>query len=67
MDDAKRLAETALRTAKKYADESPLQTLRLIEWGCCFLAWTLLASAHRSKFDGMYEYENLAHFARRLQ
>ena len=58
MDDAKRLAETALKTAKKYADESPLQTLRLIEWGCCFLAWTLLATAHRSKFDGMYEYEN---------
>ena len=58
MDDAKRLAETVVKTAKKYADESPLQTLRLIEWGCCFLAWTLLASAHRSKFDGMYEYEN---------
>ena len=58
MDDAKRLAETALRTAKNYADESPLQTLRMIEWGCCFLAWTLLASAHRSKFDGLYEYQN---------
>ena len=58
MDDAKRLAETALKTAKKYADESPLQTLRMIEWGCCFLAWTLLASAHRSKFDGLYEYQN---------
>ena len=58
MDDAKRLAENALKTAKKYADESPLQTLRLIEWGCCFLAWTLLASAHRSKFDGLYEYQN---------
>ena len=58
MDDAKRLAETALRKAKQYADESPLQTLRMIEWGCCFLAWTLLASAHRSKFDGLYEYQN---------
>ena len=58
MDDAKRIAESALKTAKKYADESPLQTLRLIEWGCCFLAWTLLASAHRSKFDGLYEYQN---------
>ena len=57
MDDAKRRRK-CIKNSQKYADESPLQTLRLIEWSCCFLAWTLLASAHRSKFDGLYEYQN---------
>lgn len=56
--DARAAAEALFRAAKRYADESPEQTVKLVEWGSCFIGWTLLASAHRSKFDGMYEYQN---------
>jgi len=49
------IAEAVQNTLKK---QEVSLLARAAEGACCFLSWTLLASAHRHKYSGLYEADN---------